>query len=238
MCHVFRRLHKVLLPPGWVWATEWALDKTRGDDDGWEYAVNFDRWWHRSYGACMRWAWGSPPVQVFPRCVTSCMLRATPILVTPALSDAASAPPTPPLLPHLGPSPRFLVAPAEVGDCVRRRRWHRKRFPLEGKFESLFMLGAGAKAKAVHVKTEQARDWSAAVPLRSLGTHGMLEVGCHARAHASTCPCAFLPAHGPTHTQKQPPPLAPSFEKHPTACALRAHPPTRACTPACSGRGL
>ncbi len=61
---------------------------------------------------------------------------------------------------------------------MRRRRWHRKRFPLEGKFDSLFMLGAGAKAKAVHVKTEQARDWSVAIPLRSLGTHGALEVRC------------------------------------------------------------
>ncbi len=63
-----------------------------------------------------------------------------------------------------------------MGDCVRRRRWYRKRVPVEGSLKSLFMLGAGADATAVHVKTEDSQDWSAAVPLRSMGTHGMVEV--------------------------------------------------------------
>ncbi len=48
-----RRLHKVLLPHGWIWATEWAVDKTRGDEEGWEYAVNFDWSWHNVYGTAV-----------------------------------------------------------------------------------------------------------------------------------------------------------------------------------------
>jgi hypothetical protein len=71
----------------------------------------------------------------------------------------------------------FVSTLAELGDCVRRRRWYRKRIPITGSLQSLFMLGAPGDATAVHVKTEDAQDWSAAVPLRSLGTHGILEVG-------------------------------------------------------------
>ncbi len=74
-----------------------------------------------------------------------------------------------------------LCCPPELGDCVRRRRWSRKRVPITGSVNSLFMLGAPGDATAVHVKTEDAQDWSAAVPLRSLGTHGILEVGSERR---------------------------------------------------------
>ena len=73
------------------------------------------------------------------------------------------------------------IVVAEVGDCVRRRRWYRKRVPLDGGIKSLFMLGATKEASAVHVKTEDAHDWSVAVPLRSLGTHGLIEVRCLGR---------------------------------------------------------
>lgn len=45
-----RRLHKIEIPRGWMWSGEWTLDKSRGgDEDGWEYAVNFDRQWKPSY---------------------------------------------------------------------------------------------------------------------------------------------------------------------------------------------
>jgi hypothetical protein len=76
---------------------------------------------------------------------------------------------------------------AVLGDCVRRRRWYRKRVPLEGRIKSLFMLGATKEASSVHVKTEDARDWSAEVPLRSLGTHGLIEVQCPAASSLFGC---------------------------------------------------
>ncbi len=51
---------------------------------------------------------------------------------------------------------------------------------MEGGAKALFMLGASKDATAVHVKTEDAKDWSVEVPLRSLGAHGLIEVciGC------------------------------------------------------------
>ena len=46
-----RRLEKVALPDGWSWSGDWVTDYTKGDDEGWEYAINFDRAFHKAYGA-------------------------------------------------------------------------------------------------------------------------------------------------------------------------------------------
>jgi hypothetical protein len=50
-----RRLEKVALPDGWTWSGDWVTDYGRGDDEGWEYAVNFDRAWHKAYGTGPPW---------------------------------------------------------------------------------------------------------------------------------------------------------------------------------------
>ena len=47
---ILSRLEKIAAPTGWTWSGDWVTDYSRGDDEGWEYAVNFDRSWHKSYG--------------------------------------------------------------------------------------------------------------------------------------------------------------------------------------------
>jgi hypothetical protein len=53
---------------------------------------------------------------------------------------------------------------------------------------ALFMLGAPRNANAVHLRVEDAKDWSPPVPLRSMGTQGVVEV-CAAPSHITPAPC-------------------------------------------------
>lgn len=44
-------LYRNIQPKGWEWADEWHIDNTNGDEEGWQYAFNWEFKFSKTSGA-------------------------------------------------------------------------------------------------------------------------------------------------------------------------------------------